>query len=144
MKFEFSAGGIVFKKEKGTVTILLAKHSQNKSWGFPKGLIGDKEEGESKEETAIREVKEETGVEAVILKPLSATEYWYQWDGEKRKKTVYYFLMECIQYDFEQRDHEMEEILWCPVDKVESTLTFSADKKLWKEVEKELQFITGF
>ncbi len=144
MKLEFSAGGVVFKKEKGDIAILLTKHSQNKSWGFPKGLIGDKDIKESKEQTAVREVKEEAGVNAVILKQLDETNYWYQWQGEKIKKTVYYFLMECIDFDFSRRDNEMEEVIWCPVEEVESTLTFSADKKLWKEAEKELQFITGF
>ena len=59
MRFEFSAGGIVHKKEAGSIYILLGQHSGHKGWVFPKGLIGDHKKGEGKEEAAIREVKEE-------------------------------------------------------------------------------------
>jgi len=144
MKFEFSAGGIVFKKEKGEILFLLSKHSQNKSWGFPKGLIGDSDKNESKEETAIREVKEETGVEATIVKVLGTTVYWYQWKGERVKKNVTYYLMECLSYDFDKRDQEMEEVGWFEVDKVEERLSFDVDKKLWRDSLHEIKMITGF
>jgi 8-oxo-dGTP diphosphatase len=144
MKFEFSAGGIVFKKEKGEILFLLSKHSQNKSWGFPKGLIGDSDKNESKEETAIREVKEETGVEASIVKVLGTTVYWYQWDGERVKKNVTYYLMECLSYDFDKRDQEMEEVGWYGIDKVEERLRFDVDKKLWRDSLHGIKMITGF
>jgi 8-oxo-dGTP pyrophosphatase MutT (NUDIX family) len=71
MKFQFSAGGVVYKKEGQGVFILLAQHSQHHGWVFPKGLIGDKIVNEGKEETAIREVEEETGVLGKITRPLS-------------------------------------------------------------------------
>ena len=54
MKREFSAGGVVFKKENGTTRILVSQHSGHHGWVFPKGFIGDKIEGESKEDTALR------------------------------------------------------------------------------------------
>lgn len=144
MKFEFSAGGIVFKKEKGEILFLLSKHSQNKSWGFPKGLIGDSDKDESKKETAIREVKEETGVEASIVKLLGTTVYWYQWDGERVKKNVTYYLMECLSYDFDKRDQEMEEVGWYGTENVEERLSFDVDKKLWRDSLHEIKMITGF
>lgn len=133
MKFEFSAGGVVYKKEKGKVFILLAQHSQHHGWVFPKGLIGDWKEGESKEETAVREVEEETGVLAKILEPLTPVTYWYQWEGEKRKKTVYYFVMDFLSEDQSKKDHEMEAVEWLPVDGVEERLTYPSDKKVWVE-----------
>ncbi|MBI2335051.1 NUDIX hydrolase, partial [Candidatus Daviesbacteria bacterium] len=64
MKREFSAGGIVFNK-KGQV--LLTKHSQNHHWSFPKGLI---DPGQTPQEAAVREVKEEGGVEAKIVEKI--------------------------------------------------------------------------
>ena len=88
MKFQFSAGGIVFKKENGKTFVLVSQHSQHHGWVFPKGLIGDHIEGESKESTAIREVEEETGILAKILRPLSPVNYWYVWNKEKIKKSV--------------------------------------------------------
>jgi len=88
MKFQFSAGGIVFKKENGKAFVLVSQHSQHHGWVFPKGLIGDKEafKNQSKEETALREVQEETGVLGKILKPLPDIEYWFVFEGEKIKK----------------------------------------------------------
>ena len=61
MQFEFSAGGIVFKKDGYQNRNFSSQHSQHHGWVFPKGLIGDKVKGEKKEETAISEVEEETG-----------------------------------------------------------------------------------
>ena len=92
MKFEFSAGGIVVKEQDKNPLILLSQHSQHHGWIFPKGLIGDHKKGETKEDTAIREVEEETGARGRIIKPLTPVTYWYIWDNEKIKKTVYYFI----------------------------------------------------
>src|SRR5262245_59945543 len=110
MKFEFSAGGVVVKKEHGSVLVLLAQHGQHHGWVFPKGLISDTKKGESKEETAVREVEEETGAIAKILKPLEPVRYWYKWETELRKKTVYYFIMEYISEDRNKKDDEMENV----------------------------------
>ena len=131
MKLEFSAGGIVFKKENNKTFVLVAQHSQHHGWVFPKGLIGDHVENESKEETAIREVREETGVYGKILRPLNPVDYWYVFEGEKRKKTVYYFLMECISEDIAKHDHEMEKVEWIEAEKVEQKLTYASEKKVW-------------
>lgn len=139
MKFEFSAGGIIYKKEHDRAWILLCQHSQHHGWVFPKGLIGDHIEGESKKETALREVKEETGAEAKIIKPLPPITYWYVWEGEKIKKTVYYFLMEYTEGDITRHDTEMENVEWLPIDKVENRLTYKGDKKAWKEALPKIQ-----
>lgn len=145
MKFEFSAGGVVVKHEKtrkGTKTtrkdtkILVAQHSEHHGWVFPKGLIGDHVKGEKKEATAIREVEEETGVQAKILQELPPAEYWYQLKGQKIKKRVYYFLMEYISENRDKRDMEMENVDWLPLTEVENRLTYSSDKKVWKEARK--------
>jgi 8-oxo-dGTP pyrophosphatase MutT (NUDIX family) len=133
MKFEFSAGGIVIKKEKESFSVLLCQHSQHHGWVFPKGLIGDTHRNESKEETAIREVKEECGVDAKIIKALTPVVYWYQFEGEKRKKTVYYFLMEYLGGDINKHDEEMEKVEWLPLSQVDDRLTYPSDKKVWHE-----------
>lgn len=135
MKFEFSAGGVVFKKEGSQTLILVSQHAQHHGWVFPKGLIGDTEHNkhEGKEETAVREVKEETGIEAEIIESLPPVQYWYQWEGEKRKKTVYYFLMKFVKGNFEERDHEMEAVEWLPMEEVEKRLTYKSDKQVWEK-----------
>ena len=138
MKFEFSAGGIVYKKEGGQTFVLVSQQSQHHGWVLPKGLIGDKEENknQTKEETALREVKEETGAIGEIEKELTPVSYWYMWEGEKRKKTVYYFLMKFIGGDITQHDKEMEDVEWISYNDVSNRLTYSSDKQVWEEAKR--------
>lgn len=143
MKFEFSAGGVVYKNEDGKLFILVCQHSQHHGWVFPKGFIGDKEEfkGQTKEETALRETKEETGITGKIIQPLTPITYWYKMDGEKREKTVYYFIMKFVEGDTKNHDWEMENVQWLPVEDVEKRLTYDSDKTVWKEARVEIEKI---
>ena len=136
MKFEFSAGGVVYKKEGDQSLILVSQHSGHHGWVFPKGFIGDKIKGEKKEDTAVREVKEETGIEAEIEKPLNPVTYWYVMDEEKRKKTVYYFIMRAVGGNINDHDFEMEKVEWLPTNQVLDRLTYPSDKEVWREAEK--------
>ncbi len=135
MKFEFSAGGVVFKTENNSVYVLVSQHSYHHGWVFPKGLIGDKEhlKGEEKEETAVREVKEEVGADAEIIEPLTPVTYWYKFADEKIKKTVYYFVMRYIGGDIAKHDHEMEAVEWLLMDDVLGRLSYKSDKDVFKE-----------
>lgn len=141
MKFEFSAGGIVYKRESNKLFFLLAKHSQHKGWVFPKGLI-DRDKKESKEEAAIREVKEETGADGEIEFALEPITFWYAWGGEKRKKTVYYFVMRYIGGDISEHDFEMEEVEWIEKDKVSERLAFKGEKDLFEKALPEIDNLT--
>jgi 8-oxo-dGTP pyrophosphatase MutT (NUDIX family) len=146
MKFEFSAGGIVIRRAhdfgskphflKKEIEVLVCQHSQHHGWVFPKGLIGDHIKEENKEQTAQREVEEETGVKGKIIQPLSEVEYWYQFSGEKIKKTVYYFLMEYVSGDISKHDSEMENVEWISKKDVEKKLTYPSDKKVWNKASK--------
>lgn len=138
MKFEYSAGGVVYRRTD-KIEVLVCQHSQHHGWVFPKGLIGDthsassgQDRKETKEEAALREVEEETGIQAKIIKPLEPVTYWYQFEGEKRKKTVYYFLMEYL-FDTQKRDDEMEAVEWLPINNVEQKLTYPSDKSVWNK-----------
>jgi len=127
MKREFSAGGIVFNNNG---RVLLTKHSQNKHWSFPKGLI---DPGQTPEQAAVREVKEEGGVEAEILERLGYNKYVYTLNGEKIFKIVTYFLMKYISGDPKDHDWEVSEANWyTPTDALKQ-LTFSQDKQLLKK-----------
>src|SRR6266545_4659559 len=126
MQFEFSAGGVVFKKEQNQTLVLVAQHSGHHGWVFPKGHI---DKGETKEKAAVREVQEETGVTAEIVQPFTPTTYWYVREKEKIKKTVYYFLMHFILGDITKHDYEIEKVEWLPIDEVAKRLTYKADKK---------------
>lgn len=143
MKFEFSAGGVVFRRitnneKHKNIEILLGQHSQHHGWVFPKGIIGDHKKGEKKEETALREVEEETGIRGKILKSLQPVTYWYNFNGEKIRKTVYYFLMEFVSGDTKNHDWEMENVEWMPKEEVMERLTYKSDKEVWKEAKRIL------
>ncbi|MBI2020524.1 NUDIX domain-containing protein [Candidatus Daviesbacteria bacterium] len=146
MKREFSAGGIVLrlvprlrsglaqdKFLKNKVEVLLTKHSQNKNWSFPKGWI---EEGQTAEQAAVREVKEEGGVEAEILDKVGYSKYVYTLNNEKIFKVVTYFLMKYVSGDPKDHDWEVEEAGWFEVADALKTLSFSHDKELLKEAVK--------
>lgn len=148
---EFSAGGIVFKRQAGSVKRkdknvlwLVCQHSQHKGWVFPKGFIGDHPspssgQAESSEEASLREVEEETGVKGKIIRKLkNPATYFYVWQGEKRFKTVYYFLMEFVSGDINKHDFEMSKVEWWPKEKVEKDLTYKSDKVVFKEALKLL------
>lgn len=132
MRFEFSAGGVVFRQEKTAIEVLLCQHSYHHGWGFPKGLIGDKVAGESKESTALREVEEETGAKGEIVDVLEPVIYWYKFKEEKIKKTVYFFVMKYLGGDISKHDFEMEDVQWVPQEDVLEKLTYKSDKEVFK------------
>lgn len=140
MKREFSAGGIVYRRtrnqkiKRSIVQWLVVQHSQHKGWVFPKGLIGDTKDGESREETALREVKEEGGIDAKIIAELkNPIRYWYVFNKEKILKTVYFYLMKYLKGDIRNHDHEVMDSKWLSKDEVRKTLTYKNDKKAFEE-----------
>ena len=133
-KKEFSSGGIVYKNVDGKIEWLLVQHSKHKGWIFPKGLIGDINDGEKYVETAVREVEEEGGVKAkIVLDKPFVTTYFYTFQGQKIFKTVSYFLMEYESGDIKNHDWEVSDAKWLEADEVKKTLSFPADKKMFEE-----------
>lgn len=126
MKREFSAGGIVFNN-KGQV--LLVENSSNKYWGFPKGLI---EKGQNSQRAALREVKEEGGVEAEILEKIGDSKYVYTRDGERIFKVVTIFMMKYVSGDTKDHDYEISEAEWFEPEEALEKLSFTTDKSFLK------------
>ena len=81
------------------------------TWALPKGTPND---GETTDQTALREVAEETGLEVRIVAPVGAIEYFFTQDGQRIHKTVHYFLMEPIGGSLDGHDHEFDEVRWMP------------------------------
>lgn len=125
-----------------SVLILVCQHSQHHGWVFPKGFIGDHVVGESKEDTALRETQEETGIIGKILEPLPEITYMYEMDGEKHQKTVYYYIMESVGGDIKNHDWEMENVEWLPIEEVENRLTFTSDKTVWEKAKERIRELT--
>ena len=127
---EHSAGGVVTRGSGSGLEVALASRrtrSGELAWGLPKGMI---EPDETAEQAAVREVREETGLEAAILEPLGDIDYWYVWDGQRIHKTVTFFLMTATGGDVSLHDHEMEEVRWFPLPEAEQMATFRKERPL--------------
>jgi ADP-ribose pyrophosphatase YjhB (NUDIX family) len=134
MKKETSSGGIVFNKNKNPTTVLLIKHAGTNYWGFPKGLVADKNQNETLTEAALREVQEEGGVKAKILSPIKTpSRYQTNWRGQLVDKTVYYFVMHFLSGNTKDHDQEVSEAKFMTIDKALDTLTYQNDKQVLKQ-----------
>jgi 8-oxo-dGTP pyrophosphatase MutT (NUDIX family) len=97
------------------------------TWSLPKGTP---HHGESREETAVREVVEETGLDVRITEPLESIEYSFVQHGTRIHKTVHYFLMEPIGGDLSLHDREFEQVRWIAFDDAPALLTFETERAL--------------
>ncbi|MEJ5173024.1 MAG: NUDIX hydrolase [Hydrogenothermaceae bacterium] len=133
VKWEFSAGGVVYKKEEDKIYILLIRNKDR--YGFPKGNV---ERTEKKEDAAVREVKEETGVDAEIEDYLGNVEYWYRSGTDTIHKFVYYYLMKYKGGDINPQKDEIEAAEFVDLEKVNELLSFDKDKKVFELAVKKL------
>ena len=133
---EHSAGGVVFRrKEKGrTIEWLVCKHSGYHKWVLPKGII---ESDESPDDAALREVSEETGIKAKIVKRITLdVAYKYTKNGILVDKKVEFFLMEYASGDIKDYCWEMEEVKWVKVEEALKLLEFPTEKRVFEQVVK--------
>jgi|SRR3989338_557072 len=136
---EHSAGGAVFRRrDKGrSIEWLICKHSGYHKWVLPKGII---EQGEKPEETALREVSEETGVKAKIVKKIMPdVAYKYTKNGILVDKKVEFFLMKYAAGNIKNRCWEIEEVKWVQSKEAIRLLEFPTEKKVFERAAKILQ-----
>ncbi len=141
-----SAGGVVFRQRDGVTEVALIGVDANgeQRWQLPKGLVSA---GEQPELTALREVREETGLVAEIVEPLETIEYWYYGRGGASRvrfhKYVTFYLMRYLRGDTADHDHEVTEARWTPIDEAARMLTFRSERKLLEQAAERLAGMTG-
>ena len=125
---EFSAGGLVIRNLSGRPHLAVVR-VRDQILALPKG---HPEEGESTQDAALREVREETGLEATPVEKLGDIRYWYARDGDRVLKIVSFFLLRYRSGRLEDHDHEVEEALWIPLEDAPARLAYRGEKDMAK------------
>jgi 8-oxo-dGTP pyrophosphatase MutT (NUDIX family) len=134
VKREFSAGGVLVRRLGGRwmmAAIRPRRDDDSVVWALPKGHIDDGEKGE---ETAVREVAEETGARGRSLGKLGDVKYWFNWDGERVFKVVSFFL---VRYSggrlgdlSEEHRVEVADVQWLPLDEAPRLLAYRGEQQM--------------
>jgi 8-oxo-dGTP pyrophosphatase MutT (NUDIX family) len=140
MEREFSAGGVLVRSIRGRLHFA-AIRPQGKTdvWALPKGRI---DPGESPAETAVREVREETGVDGRLIEKLGDIRYVYVWKGEKIFKVVSFFLLRASRGRIGAIDESMRievaEARWLPLDEAPRLLAYGGEREMATQARERL------
>ncbi|MGF0310649.1 NUDIX hydrolase [Rhodococcus sp. 14-2483-1-1] len=130
---ETSAGGLVVDGLDGppaTRCAALIGRTDRRGrllWSLPKGHI---EQGETAEQTAMREVAEETGIRGTVLASLGSIDYWFVTEGRRVHKTVHHYLLRFLGGELSDEDLEVTEVAWVPLSELPSRLAYADERKL--------------
>lgn len=136
---EISAGGIVYRRNKGATEVALIRVRNR--WCLPKGHV---EEGEGVQEAALREVREETGLEGKVVTRLGDITYWYMnktKEGEPVRifKRVYFYLIRYLRGDVRRHDEEVEDVSWTPIGEAVKKLAYPTERKMMRKAQAFLE-----
>jgi 8-oxo-dGTP pyrophosphatase MutT (NUDIX family) len=121
---EVSYGGVVVR---GDEVIVIVPRGRRRVLGLPKG---GPNAGESPEETAAREVREETGVTVSVRERLGQVDYGYRRGGRSIAKTVHFYLCEFEEGDTADHDHEVDDARWMPLADARHRLSFPGEREM--------------
>jgi 8-oxo-dGTP pyrophosphatase MutT (NUDIX family) len=121
---DVSSGGVITRVADETVELVLVGRARPERWSIPKGTPIA---GETLEETAMREVREETGLSVRILEPIGDITYWFSARGVRHHKTVYFYLLECLGGRIEDHDWENDFVAWLPEGEALRRMSFASE-----------------
>jgi 8-oxo-dGTP pyrophosphatase MutT (NUDIX family) len=125
---EFSCGGVVVRGADCIVIVPTRRAVRGgQVLALPKG---HPEDGESPADAAVREVREEAGVEATVREKLGDVQYWYQRDGVRIAKTVTFFLLDYVSGEPEDHDHEVEHARWIGLEEAARSLSYKGERDM--------------
>jgi 8-oxo-dGTP pyrophosphatase MutT (NUDIX family) len=131
VKEQVSAGGVVYRGDKGNVEVVIVSVGGQNRWQLPKGLV---EKGENPEVTAVREAREEAGVSSEVVQLIETIEYWYVGldNGIKVRfhKRVHFYLLRYQSGDTKDHDWEVNEARWVPIEDATSQLAFDNERRV--------------
>lgn len=130
---EISSGGIVYRRSQGVTQVALIRVRGR--WCLPKGRV---EKGESLAETALREVREETGLEGKVVKKLGDITYWFTNKTEAGEtvrifKRVYFYLIRFLRGDVRRHDAEVDEAGWAPIEAATRKLAYPTEREMMEK-----------
>lgn len=125
---ETSAGGLVVDRANTHAAIIGRLDRRGTLlWSLPKGHI---EAGETAEQAAEREVREETGIHGAVLRELGTIDYWFVVESRRVHKTVHHFLMTAVGGELSDEDVEVTEVAWVPLKELDERLAYADERKL--------------
>lgn len=125
---EHSAGGVVYRWANSHYDIVVVQRARHGDWSLPKGHV---EAAESAEQAAIREIKEETGLEARVEQPIGEVVYFFRRpNGDLIRKTVYHYLLEAETTELGGPNREVSEVRWIPIQQADQLLSYANDKEI--------------
>jgi 8-oxo-dGTP pyrophosphatase MutT (NUDIX family) len=125
-----SAGGVVHRTRDGQQEIVLVHRRHPRLWALPKGTPNA---GETLEETALRETREESGLEVEIEAPIRAIQYFFVRGRTRFHKTVHFYLMRPVGGSLEQHDHEFDEVAWHQVEEAVELMNHATERMVVEE-----------
>jgi 8-oxo-dGTP pyrophosphatase MutT (NUDIX family) len=133
---EHSSGGAVIAMRDGAPHVALIATRNKTRWGLPKGAVTD---GETSEAAALREVREETGLEARILRPLDTIQYSFRAGDTLINKRVDFYLMQYVAGELEPQLSEVDAVEWVELTSALRRASFDSERKLLEMALRELQ-----
>ena len=124
---QHSAGGAVLAMRAGRVQIAMIATRGRTRWGLPKGALSA---DETPEQAALREVQEETNLQAEILTPLKTIEYYFRAGDTLVQKNVDFFLMRYLQGDMRPQLEEVDDVEWVPLEEAVARASFDSEREL--------------
>ncbi|HET7436568.1 MAG TPA: NUDIX hydrolase [Thermoanaerobaculia bacterium] len=132
---EHSSGGAVISQRDGALHVALIATRHKTRWGLPKGAVS---EGETSEQAALREVLEETGLEARIVKLLDTIEYFFRAGDTLIRKRVDFYLMEYVGGVLTPQLSEVDDVAWFELSQAIERASFDSERKLLEQALQEL------